>query len=69
MPVTVNVDHLEDFFCDMCHGEFTVAFEAGSDILPVDIKKCVFCGEDLDNEFKVPEDEFDIDEWNDDMED
>lgn len=52
-------DHVEDFFCDSCHGEFMILIEEGSDVTPSDIKKCVFCGEDLDTDLSLEDESYD----------
>lgn len=66
VDMSIDVTMVEDFFCDSCHGEFMLVMDPDNDVSIADIKKCVYCGEDLDTELEIIPDSYDIDEWNDD---
>lgn len=58
----------EDFFCDECHGEFTMVFSPLDDVTPADVKMCVYCGAELDHELNLLDDEFE-EGWEEDCDD
>lgn len=49
---------VEEFFCGSCHGEFVILIDQASDMNVSDIRKCVFCGEDLDTELSLDDESF-----------
>lgn len=47
----------EDFYCEDCHGEFILTIDP--DFMNIaDVKFCVFCGEPLDKELNLSDDDY-----------
>lgn len=53
----MEYDKQEDFYCADCHGEFVLLIDP--DVTSItDIKCCVFCGEELDKELNLRDDDY-----------